>query len=376
MSKSGEEESTTSKYTAVPKPYSGSGNFREWRLRFTYCQEANGWSDEMALKKLPTLLEKVALVTFTRLSKDDKISLSKVLNKLEEEFAPEQSTAFDEFSNAHYNPTDSLDLYSYQLTELLDSSGLSLDEKSRDALLIAKFIASLPSDLQVDLRKSRESINSLQGALRMAKRLQAIQTTPSSLSPPVTTSSSPNPVPMVDTSNLPSVQLSNPLEKPDPAVAAIADLTEAIRQEQEMMVNFISRRGKGKGGKGRSRYGRYQYQRRPTRNAYLNNRRHQTHQAPWAPTCDYCGIPGHFWRECRRRLRDQGVTTNYGNFDGPRNGRLPDNRDRQPREVNGYTDNDVTMYDTSNLIDTVETRYTSENDCGTGMDRARLSHPQ
>ncbi|KAF4659727.1 hypothetical protein FOL47_007472 [Perkinsus chesapeaki] len=270
-----------------------------------YCQEANGWSDEMALKKLPTLLEKVALFTFTRLSKDDKASLSKVLNKLEEEFAPEQSTAFDEFSNAHYNPTDSL--YSYQLTELLDSSGLSLS--------------------LVDLRKSRESINSSQGALRMAKRLQAIQTTPSSSSPPATTSSSPNPVPMVDTSNPPSVQLNNPLEKPHPVVAAIADLTEAIRQEQEMMVNFISRRGKGKGGKGRSRYGRYQYQRRPIGNAYLNNGRNQTHQAPWTLTCDYCGIPGYFWRECRRRLRDQGVTTKCGNFDGRRNVRMPDNRE-------------------------------------------------
>ncbi|EER13587.1 hypothetical protein Pmar_PMAR003801, partial [Perkinsus marinus ATCC 50983] len=144
-----------------------------------------------------------------------------------------------------------------------------------------KFIASLPTDLQVDLRKSRESIHSLQDALRMAKRLQAIQTTPSSSksntgsnastgTTPIT-HDAPLEAPTVDAVNLPSVQLNDPLTKSDPAVAAIADLTEAIRQEQQLMVNFISRRGKGKGGF--YRYGRYQPSRRPGRNNYTYNRR-------------------------------------------------------------------------------------------------------
>ncbi|EER07551.1 hypothetical protein Pmar_PMAR002747, partial [Perkinsus marinus ATCC 50983] len=248
MTKASNEEtstSTVSKYTAVPKPYSGIGSFREWRLRFAYCQEANGWTDETALEKLPTLLEKVALVTFTRIPAENRSTLSKAMQKLEDELAPEQSTAFDQFSNAKYDSTDNLDLYAYKLTELLESSGLTLDSKSRDALLIAKFIASLPTDLQVDLRKSRESIHSLQDALRMAKRLQAIQTTPSSSksntgsnastgTTPIT-HDAPLEAPTVDAVNLPSVQLNDPLTKSDPAVAAIADLTEAIRQEQQLM---------------------------------------------------------------------------------------------------------------------------------------------
>ncbi|KAF4646572.1 hypothetical protein FOL47_005982, partial [Perkinsus chesapeaki] len=119
--------------------------------------EANEWTDDVALKKLPTLLEKVALLSFTRIPLD------------------QQSTAFDDFSNATYSGTETLDYYAYRLTDLLDNSGLALDGAARDALLVAKFIASLPSNLQVDLRKARESIKDLQQALRMAKRLQAIQ---------------------------------------------------------------------------------------------------------------------------------------------------------------------------------------------------------
>lgn len=220
-------------------------------------------------------------------------------SSLEKELAPEESTAFDDFSNATYSPTETLD-YAYRLTELLDNSGLFLEGEARDALLVAKFIASLPAGLQLDLRKARETIKNLQQALRMAKRLPAIQpdTKKKPMTPLTVSTSSTTAAPEVEPQQLPSVKIGEATD-PDPAVAAIADLTEAIRQEQHWLVNNISRRGKDRGNYDWSRRGQ-RFGSRSTRSS-----RSYPSNGYYRPVCDYCGIAGHLWRQCRKRLRDQ-----------------------------------------------------------------------
>ncbi|EER07992.1 hypothetical protein Pmar_PMAR008576 [Perkinsus marinus ATCC 50983] len=324
-------------------------------------REANEWGDDVALKKLPTLLEKVALLSFSRIPYEKRKTLGTALSSLEKELAPEESTAFDDFSNATYSSAETLDYYAYRLTELLDNSGLSLEGDARDALLVAKFIASLPAGLQLDLRKARETIKNLQQALRMAKRLQAIQpdTKKKSVTPVTVSTSSTTAAPEVEPQQLPSVKIGEASD-PDPAVAAIADLTEAIRQEQHWLVNYISRRGKGRGSYNWSRRG----QRFGPRS--MRSSRSYPSNGYYRPVCDYCGIAGHLWRQCRKRLRDEAERRGGNRFSGK--GFRPDRR-KQPSNY----DDDIDM--NINYIDTMGADL-SGNGNGAGSDRMIQSHLQ
>ncbi|KRX33128.1 hypothetical protein T09_5012, partial [Trichinella sp. T9] len=40
------------------------GDFKRWLLHFEVCAEANGWSDTIKAKKLPTFLKGDALIIF------------------------------------------------------------------------------------------------------------------------------------------------------------------------------------------------------------------------------------------------------------------------------------------------------------------------
>ncbi|KAF4681526.1 hypothetical protein FOZ63_011326 [Perkinsus olseni] len=291
---------------AIPKPYRDTNeSFKEWSQRFKYCLTANNWSDEIGLRHLPTVLEGPAAALWERLSDEERSTLDLALAALNKGLAPEGSVAFDMFTHSHFNTkSQTIDRYAYQLSLLLDASNLNLNAEAKESLLISKLIAAMPKNIQKDLRTKRSTLRTLQDVVREAKVLQAIEDTQDD-PPPVLTTSTPYSTDPVPASLLPSANVTsasspsptpvnqagtvNAITNQSPSGDTIADLSElvlALKQQNDLLnVNFV---GKGKGG-------------RPSYYAKGKGRR------PYGKPiiCDYCAIPGHRWRECRKRMRDE-----------------------------------------------------------------------
>ncbi|KAF4712659.1 hypothetical protein FOZ63_019064 [Perkinsus olseni] len=320
-----------SRYTSLPARFNGTGNFTEWSQRYRICCRANHWADDQALNRLPTLFEDAALAVWLSLSNADKADFETALAAMQRELAPEESVAFDLFSTrAWKSDLESLDTFAYSLRQLLEASQLHLDNGARESLLVSRFIAAMPPSLQTDLRKQRGDLQTLKDALRLAKRFYSIEgslvgVTQSKSSPSSAKSPPQNPTAETSPDQLPSVQaLKASLEPANntdsnsvQVVNAVGDLVETLRHQQDLLVAFINRSTRPP-----EQAPAHRDQTPPGH--LLNNQapalpqQHPGYQQgypqaygrpPFRPRptfkCDFCGIPGHRWRECRKRLRQQ-----------------------------------------------------------------------
>ena len=67
------------------------GDIDEWLQKFEICANANGWDETTQARKLPTLLDGEALMTFLEMPEDDKKDFTKIFTALKNEFSPEES---------------------------------------------------------------------------------------------------------------------------------------------------------------------------------------------------------------------------------------------------------------------------------------------
>ena len=83
-------------HVSIPKPFS-SGDVVEWFTRFEICSKANGWSDDMMVRKLPTLFEGEALVNWLALTEEEqeeyKTAKEKIINKMK----PTEFVSLDDY---------------------------------------------------------------------------------------------------------------------------------------------------------------------------------------------------------------------------------------------------------------------------------------
>ncbi|KRY18970.1 hypothetical protein T12_14297, partial [Trichinella patagoniensis] len=109
------------------------GDFKRWLLYFEVCVEANGWSDTIKAKKLPT---------FLKVKSNYKLLVGTLKSKLNQKAS--QVAAFDEFQKAAFMIGESMRSLAHRLQLLLDHACVTEDKMINTALLLRRFIPGLP----------------------------------------------------------------------------------------------------------------------------------------------------------------------------------------------------------------------------------------
>ena len=84
------------RHISIPKSFS-EGNARERFQRFDICCQANGWSDEVKVLKLPTLLEGEALAVWLELSQEEQKDIARAKEKMIQKMAPTEFVSLEKF---------------------------------------------------------------------------------------------------------------------------------------------------------------------------------------------------------------------------------------------------------------------------------------
>ena len=86
------------RHISVPGRFTG-GDFSEWIQRYEICSAANEWNEDAMARKLPTLLEKEALVCWLDIPAETKKIFKDVKRLLVEKLRPSGFVAFAEFQS-------------------------------------------------------------------------------------------------------------------------------------------------------------------------------------------------------------------------------------------------------------------------------------
>ncbi|KFD65012.1 hypothetical protein M514_22729 [Trichuris suis] len=130
---------------SLPRPFD-EGNFGEWLLRFEICSSANNWNDEVKARRLPTLLEGEAFLAYQRLPDDVRRNYGRLTTELKNSLQPPGSAraAFVQFESMRWRTGESVRAFVHRLTQALDLAVPGLDTRSRDRLLLQRFLSALP----------------------------------------------------------------------------------------------------------------------------------------------------------------------------------------------------------------------------------------
>ena len=105
------------KHVALPRSFSGGRGFDEWIQKFEICAVANDWDEAKQAKKIPTLLEGEALMTYLELSDGDKNNYGRIKAALAAEFVPDATRfqAMKEFEGRKQMPGETPHAYLFVL---------------------------------------------------------------------------------------------------------------------------------------------------------------------------------------------------------------------------------------------------------------------
>ena len=134
------------RHISVPGRFTG-GDFSEWIQRFEICSTVNEWDEDAMARKLPTLLEKEALVcwlTFNIPSETKKI-FKDVKRLLIDKLRPSGFVALAEFKARKLSRGETALLYVHESKRLLEDAMPNLDADSQDRILFQQLLAGLPA---------------------------------------------------------------------------------------------------------------------------------------------------------------------------------------------------------------------------------------
>ena len=163
---------TSSKHISLPRIFS-EGDPTEWFKRYEICCSANDWNDEMKAKKMPTLLEGEALVTWLELTAEQQASYDLAKKNILERMGPVRFVSMDDFHCRLLHPGESLSVYCHELKRLIDRAMPAADATTRQQLVMHQFLTGLPLEISKRLRAARE-INDLGQLMQRAKLLMTI----------------------------------------------------------------------------------------------------------------------------------------------------------------------------------------------------------
>jgi len=172
MSNPSTAAASPAKHISLPSVFS-EGDPTEWFKRYEICCNANDWNDEMKAKKLPTLLEGEALVTWLELTTEQQGSYELGKKSILERMGPVRFVSMDDFHHRRLLPGESLSVFCHELKRLIDRAMPAADVATRQQLVIHQFLTGLPLEVSKRLRAAGE-INDLGQLMQRAKLLMTI----------------------------------------------------------------------------------------------------------------------------------------------------------------------------------------------------------
>ena len=132
----------------VPSPFS-SGDIVEWLGRYVACADANGWTVEQRVQRIPPYLTGQANILYRRLADGEKDTWAHLRENLIAQFYPiETRTARTiEFQSTRFTPGETIDAYAYRVERKLDQAMPELSvagaAQARTEMLKSQFINGL-----------------------------------------------------------------------------------------------------------------------------------------------------------------------------------------------------------------------------------------
>eukprot|EP00731_Ephydatia_muelleri_P002325 Em0001g2325a len=123
------------RHISVPGRFTG-GDFSEWIQRFEICSMANEWDEDAMARKLPTLLEKEALVCCLDIPAETKMIFKDVKRLLIDKLRPSGFVTLAEFQARKLSRGETALLYVHELKRLLEDAMPNLDANSQDRILL------------------------------------------------------------------------------------------------------------------------------------------------------------------------------------------------------------------------------------------------
>ena len=137
-----------------------TGDFPAW-LRtdskvFECCANANKWSEEDKLAKLPAFLGGPAAAHFHGLTEAQKESYANLIKHLKDALCPrvDRDKFYSEFDHHKLRPDEDPSLLLWDLEDLLSKADPDLSAEARTALLERQFMKSLPPAICLHLLES------------------------------------------------------------------------------------------------------------------------------------------------------------------------------------------------------------------------------
>ena len=160
-----ESEKMENRHVSLPGRCT-DGDFTDWLERFEICASANEWDKKTRALKLPTLLEKEALVAWLSIPEETRKNYDEVKQSLCSALKPKQFSSFAEFQARKLRPGETVQMYLHHLQRLLESALPDLDAESKDKLLFQQFIAGVPDECSRALRSNPDITTTTQAVAR------------------------------------------------------------------------------------------------------------------------------------------------------------------------------------------------------------------
>ena len=127
----------------------------------------------MKAKKLPTLIEREALVTCVELTAEQQASYDQAKKNILERIGPVWFVLMDDFHHRRLLPGESLPVYCHELKRLIDRAIPAADATTQQQVVIHQFLTGLSLEISKRLRAAGE-INDLGQLMQRAKLLMNI----------------------------------------------------------------------------------------------------------------------------------------------------------------------------------------------------------
>lgn len=159
----------------LPERYDGQSDFRQLR-HFDSCAEANNWSNDDKLRRLPAFLRGRASTYFYALTADEKADYATMTKSLQGSLCPpaEREKNYRLFESRCLRPGEDPAVFRWELEEILRVAEPTLTTDQMETLIARQFMRGLPQGLQIKLLEN-DPVPSLEKMVSFSRNMRAIQ---------------------------------------------------------------------------------------------------------------------------------------------------------------------------------------------------------
>ena len=152
------------------------GDLTTWLQEYDACAEANGWTADAKIKKLPAFLRGEAASHYYALEEDSRKSYADATKALKEAMCPSacKEVFYAEFEARLLKPGEDPSVYKWELEQILAKAEPNIDAGAKTALLTRQFMKGLPKNIRLRLLEN-DPTPALPKMVSFVQRYRAIQ---------------------------------------------------------------------------------------------------------------------------------------------------------------------------------------------------------